>query len=64
VANKYKLISGNGREVNGLLEADARMGWAPILFSSTTPAPTPGVIGPPPPVNYSMVLELRSEPQK
>jgi hypothetical protein len=51
---KYKLIHGDGRTINAELEAEAKDGWVPILFSSN-------VSGPPaaPVVTFSLVLEQR-----
>ena len=44
MVNKYKLISGNGREVNGLLEADAedRLGANPVLVNDSLGKPQNG----------------------
>jgi hypothetical protein len=70
VANKYKLITGNARELNTQLEIEGTAGWVPILFSSTVP-PLPHipqgvamVTTPPPQIIHSVILELREAPTK
>jgi hypothetical protein len=54
---KYKLIFGNGRQINEQLEKEAKDGWKPILFDGLEGAPsvTPG--HPPGQPMFAIVLE-------
>jgi len=64
VANQYKLITGNARELNTHLEIEGTAGWVPILFSSNIPQGVATVTTPPPQIIHSVVLELREAPTK